>query len=159
MTIERRKFLRRQADRDLLAKLEELQQQGSGGMSREQRHLRRRAIRHNCQATLALRVATSYGHSDTWMPSDYPIPGKLIDLSVDGCSVFSPHKLDTGDRLALAINMPKGSRIQCEGIVRWTKAVAERNGYANGVQFTEMPGESRARLEAFLKKLEADLGL
>lgn len=159
MFIERRKTMRRQADRDLLARFDEAQQRSTGDMSREQRHLRRRAIRHSCQASIALRVATSYGGADTWTLSEQPIPGRLIDLSVDGCSIFSPNQMDIGDRLGLTINLLKGQPIQCLGVVRWTKAIVARNGYANGVQFTEVSIENQSKIDGFLKEVEAKIGL
>jgi len=159
MPIERRKTMRRQSDRDLLARLEELQRQVSGELSREQRHLRRRAIRHNCEASIGLKVATNYGGTDTWKLSEYPIPGRLIDLSSTGCSIFSKHQMAAGDRLALSINLLKGPVVQCSGTVRWTKAMPEHNGYANGVEFAEISSENRAKIDVFLKHLEAKLGL
>ncbi len=159
MLNERRKIMRRQSDRELRIQLEARQKRRADDASTGHGHLRRRAIRHNCKVRIALSVRTSFGGLDAWTHSEHPVPGRILDLSPDGCSLFSSEQMDIGARLALGIELPEAAVIQCAAVIRWTKAVPERSGYASGVQFVELSEENRKRINAFIQKIDATIGL
>ncbi len=154
---ERRKTLRRQADRDLLETLQKARR--SEDASREERHLRRRAIRHNCKVNLGLRIKHSTGYSDTWSETEHPIAGRILDLSAEGCSVFSGIQLDIGQDMNLIIEVRNGAKIHACGIVRWTKYVREHAGFASGLQFSSISPKDRQAVEKFLKELDETVGM
>lgn len=159
MMQERRKVVRRQADRDMIRQLQELQGRRGEDGSREERHLRRRAIRHNCKVNMGLKVGHSSGFMDTWTVEEYPISGRILDLSPEGCSIFSGTQLDVGQDLSLIIEMRNGAKIRTGGNVRWTKAVREHNGFASGVQFIQIGAKDQQLINAFLKELDQTIGL
>lgn len=157
--VERRTFIRRQSDRDLLARLRELEgkSEGSGESARKER---RRAIRHNCKVQIALIVGQSFGASDTWTLSEFSIKGRILDLSNDGCSIFTKHQIDIGQKMRLVIQIMEGrDAIKSVGVVRWSKAVSERDGYAAGVQFVQLEPKSQSRILKFLEELDKNIGL
>lgn len=157
--IERRKRVRRQADRELLEKAEGPRDRRHDPETKEYRHKRRRAVRHNCQVRIALRIGQSSGWMDTWNVTEHPIKGRILDLSAEGCSLFSPQQLDIGQELSLVIQLRRGGEIRAGGVVRWTKAVRERRGFASGVEFTHIAAEERRRIGAFLQELDSSIGL
>ncbi len=159
MKAERRKTVRREQDRRLLEQLERAGTGRGSDTSHEHRHLRRRAIRHNCQVKMALRVGANFGGSDTWTLSEHPLPGRLLDLSIDGCSVFSAQQLDIGAQLSVKIDMHREGLIQSVCVVRWSKAVPEHHGYATGLQFGEISPANRERVRAFIQRMDATIGL
>ena len=157
--VERRVYIRRQSDRDLLAKLRELEgKSDSGGESA--RKERRRAIRHNCKVKIALMAGMAVGHSDSWSLAEFSIKGRILDLSNDGCSVFTKHQIDIGQRMRLVIQIMEGSdTIKSVGMVRWSKAVPEREGFAAGVQFLQLEPKAQSRILKFLEELDKTIGL
>ncbi|HPO17053.1 MAG TPA: PilZ domain-containing protein [Candidatus Hydrogenedentes bacterium] len=157
MLQERRKTVRRQADRDMMQKLQEARR--GEDASREERHRRRRAIRHTCKVNMGLRIKHSTGQSDTWSETEHPIAGRILDLSLDGCSIFSGIQLDIGQDMNLVIEVRNGRKIQAAGIVRWTKYVREHAGFASGLQFTAISPKDRQTVDAFLKELDENIGL
>ncbi len=156
---ERRKMLRRQADREMVHLLEQLQARRQEDRSREERHMRRRAIRHTCKVHIALRIHENWGRSDEWTVSEHPVKGRLLDLSDEGCSIFSRQQLDIGQKLNLIVVLRDGSKIRASGVVRWNKAVKEHDGYAAGVQFISIENGDRRRIHAFLMELDESIGL
>lgn len=159
MLSERRKAARRQADRDMIRELAELRGDRSEDASREHRHLRRRAIRHNCKAQIALKITHASGLNDTWSVEQFPLSGRILDLSPEGCSLFSAQQIDIGQELSILIGMRNGGKIRAGGAVRWTKAVREHNGFASGVQFTQIAPGDRQLINQFLKELDESIGL
>ena len=165
MQQERRKTVRRLADRQVIERLRELESGLSAGQraeddaAREQRHLRRRAIRHECKVRIALEVVHSTGHLDTWTADQYHVKGRLLDLSASGASLFTKEALGIGQRLALIIQLPQGGEVRARGEVRWSKGVPNRDGYASGVQFEQTGAQDRQRITRFLSHLDATIGL
>ncbi len=159
MLTERRRTVRRQSDREMLRQLDEMRGRKDDDASREQRHLRRRAIRHNCKAQVALKITHASGQNDTWTVEEFPLSGRILDLSPEGCSLFSAQQLDIGQELSLLIGMRNGGKIRAGGAVRWTKAVHEHHGYASGVQFTQIGPKDQQQINAFLKELDETIGL
>ena len=156
---ERRKQVRRQSDRELKRRLEEIRQDAGEGDSKELRRKRRRAIRHTCKVHIALTIGTSTGHSDTWNTGEHPIKGRILDLSGDGASVFTAEQIDVGLQLKLIIMLERGEGIRTVGVVRWTKAVKGHNGFASGVQFAHIQPKDRQLIASFLKELDETIGL
>lgn len=162
---ERRRGIRRQADRERIARMQELEsgllagQQRSVDSEREQRHLRRRAIRHECKVRIVLDVAHSTGNLDTWAQSRYHVKGRMLDLSVEGASVFTRDALTIGQAVGLEIAIQQGGAFQVRGHVRWCKSVDQRDGYASGIQFARIEPRDRQRIGAFLHHLDETIGL
>jgi len=132
-------------------------------MTREQRHRRRRTIRHDCKVQIALRVAFSEndpreGH-DTWTVSEHAVKGRLLDLSHDGCSVFVKQPLEIGQALSLKIALKSGVTVPAQGVVRWTRAIHEHSGYGSGIQFASLSAEGRKEILKYLDYLERTIGL
>ena len=159
MQEERRKFVRRASDRDLWNQLQQAREQASGDANRELRHKRRRAIRHSCKVQVSIPMGHKDAHSRDWSMSAQPISGRLLDLSIDGCQVFSRHNLEIGAMLNLLITFEEGEDIKAVGVVRWTKIVQEKQGFALGVQFTRAENHAQAQIQAFLTKLDRTSGL
>ena len=162
---ERRKLARRRQDREWLARLQELEsgalagQRREDGQDREQRHLRRRAIRHECKVRIVLDVAHSSGNLDTWTQSRYHVKGRMLDLSVDGASVFTREALTIGQAVGLEIAIQQGDVFQVRGQVRWSKGVDQRDGFASGVQFERITPHDRQRIGKYLCHLDETIGL
>ena len=163
MTTERRKYLRRQADRELSMRLQAAAgaqaTQGEDAAASELRKLRRRAIRHNCEVRMALVVSHRAGMGDVWSDSEHPVKGRILDLSVDGCSVFTSGPIEIGQRLSLVLKLSKGKQLGTHGMVRWTKSVQKKGGYASGVQFAELNKKDLKAIRAFLKEMDDTVGL
>ncbi|MCC6144293.1 MAG: PilZ domain-containing protein [Candidatus Hydrogenedentes bacterium] len=164
MIQERRKVVRRQADRDLLASLDGTGGSARGGAdsdaaARELRHKRRRAIRHNCQVHVALRVAHVSGPQGEWNVDMFPVKGRILDLSSSGASLFTDRPLEIGQELSLVIAMQGTDAIRATGQVRWTKGVPEKHGYASGIHFRSLSEKGKDLIERFLRKLDDTIGL
>ena len=163
MTVERRKVIRRRADRELLQQIQGMQEFDSGQASKEKRRRRRRAIRHNCTVNMALKI-DSRGQAgprglDTWTVTEHPVKGRILDVSGVGCSVFSAKPLEIGQELSLVVGLTGGVKIGSKGMVRWMKAVDQRDGYAAGIEFTLIENKDRDLIEKFLTELDATVGL
>lgn len=166
--VERRRFVRRQADREVLQRLRQLEQHvqaavhdgsASTEMAEEKRRLRRRAIRHNVAVHIATEVGFRSGVHDTWTVEDLPVKGKILDLSPTGCALFTTQMLDVGTNLKLIIQLQSGAKIAARGIVRWTKAIDARGGFASGVEFTAVSDKDRRMIDKFLQELDQTIGL
>ena len=158
MAVERRKMVRRQADRELLERFR-ASQGADDPDNRAQRHMRRRAIRHNCEVRIGLRLRQSSGNLDVWTESELPVAGRLLDLSEEGCSLFTKDRLEMGQELHLAVALKNAQTFEGTGVVRWAKAVPEKHGFASGVQFTALQPNAQKNITAFLKHLDATIGL
>lgn len=154
---ERRRAFRRQADREMYDRARAAAQAGDAG--KEARRKQRRAIRHNCEVRMAVRLSHSAGYGDTWEATDHPVKGRIMDLSREGCQVFVGQPLEISQELSLAIGLRSGHTIKCLGVVRWTKGVPQKNGYACGVQFSTIEPKDEKRILAFLKEMDATIGM
>ena len=164
MITERRKGMRRQSDRDLLDRLQSVQRARQGdsedeGAASELRRIRRRAIRHNCEVRLSLVMSHRAGMGDVWSASEHPVKGRILDLSVEGCSVFTQNPIEIGQQLSLMLRLLDGRQIGTRGIARWTKGVPQKGGYAVGVQFETLCEKDVKAVRAFLKEMDDTVGL
>jgi len=163
---ERRKTVRRHADRELLKRVAELQsmldRRGESGAESKREsagHARRQIIRHNCKVAIAVKVGVSSGYGDTWDVASVRVKGRILDLSTGGASLFTEQRFETGQELALVIRLRDGEDIHANSTVRWVKMVPQKGGYASGVQFTHMSDKDRRLLGKFLTELEQTAGL
>jgi hypothetical protein len=158
---ERRKIVRRSADRELRAQLERISrlpdQRGDAG--KEERRKRRHAIRHTCQVKIEMLIGKAGGFSNDWLVDAVDIRGRLLDLSADGASLFTKQPLETGQELRLAVGLLDSLCIHTGATVRWVKALPDKDGYASGAQFNHLPKEDQQRLNSFLAELETTAGL
>lgn len=159
MTQERRKFFRRASDRDLINQIRHLREQMDGDVNKELRHKRRRAIRHTCTVKINIQVGVQSARNDDWSTTDHPVAGRLLDLSADGCQLFTRDLLDIGSQMSLLITLQTGEDIRAVGVVRWNKAVPEKKGYALGAQFTRADPDAQERISTFLAHLDRTGGL
>lgn len=159
---ERRRLVRRQADKELLKKVQELQTTGGrrdADGSKEMERRRRRVIRHNCRVRIEMLIGMRSGNSDTWSVDAVKLKGRVLDLSVGGASLFTKQPFETGQELRLGVNLPDGSEINTHATVRWVKAVPEKDAYASGVQFMHVSAKDSKKLVKFLEDLDATVGL
>lgn len=91
--------------------------------------------------------------------SDQPIKGRLLDLSTDGCQVFTRDGFDIGAVMNVLVVIETNVEIKAVGIVRWTKSVPEKKGFALGVQFTRAEADAQSNIQAFLDRLDKTIGL
>lgn len=159
MSEERRKYYRRESDRVLRSQLHHAREQAAGEISRELRHKRRRAIRHTCEVKLSIPMGHKDAHSNDWTMSNQALAGRLLDLSVEGCQVFTRNHLEIGAVMNLQIILESREDIKAVGMVRWTKAVPEKGGFALGVQFTRAESHAQELIRAYLARLDENLGL
>lgn len=159
MIVERRKLVRRASDRQLISQAQHFRSQMESEDNREARHKRRRAIRHTCTVKISVQVGHRSGSSETWSMTDHPVAGRLLDLSTDGCQLFTRDLLEIGAQLSLLITLQTGEEIRAVGIVRWNKSIPEKGGYGLGVQFTRADGDAQARIQNFIQYLDQTGGL
>lgn len=162
---ERRKTIRRQADREVLARPNTASDPASGQdprgevWSKEFRHKRRHAIRHNCTVHISLEIKYRTGAMDTWNTEQHPVKGRLLDLSGEGASLFTAQPLEIGQGISLLIGLQDSRQIRAKGAVRWTKGIEKRSGFASGVQFTQISGQDRQAVQDYVKELDETIGL
>ncbi|MBI2434312.1 MAG: PilZ domain-containing protein [Candidatus Hydrogenedentes bacterium] len=156
---DRRKFVRRQADRAVLKRVMDLEQWRGDTPASELRQRLRRAIRHNCTAHISMNIRYSSGFGDTWSADDHPVKGRVLDLSGEGCALFVYENLDIGQRVSLLITLRSGSKVHSRAVVRWTKVVEKRDGYACGLQFENLELRDQQMIQFFLKELDETIGL
>ena len=159
MIEERRKLVRRASDRQLLSQAQHSQSQVDGEVNRELRQKRRRAIRHTCTVKISIQMGHRNAASDSWNMTDHPVAGRLLDLSTDGCQLYTRDLLDIGAQLNLLITLQTGEEIKAVGLVRWNKAIPEKNGYGLGVQFTRADHDAQSRIQTFITYLDQTDGL
>jgi hypothetical protein len=160
---DRRKAVRRQADREMMDQLDKLRREtdgkdGQDAVQQQFRQMRRRAIRHNCTVQIAVQVQSS-GYMDTWDVSEFRIKGRVLDLSEEGCSIFVQHAMETGQALSLFLSLRDKEKVPAAGIIRWTRAMPEKGGIALGVQFVNLEDKPRKSILAFLKEVDRTMGL
>ncbi len=163
---ERRKYIRRQADRDLIQRynalmqrVQELESMLKGEENHELRHKRRRIIRHTCHVNIGMPVGYASGRDDMWHVDQLNFKGRLLDLSNDGCALFTHQQFNIGQQLNLGIEVSNGRKIRAIGTVRWTKHIPEKGGFASGVKFLKINGSDVDILNSFLDELDRTVGL
>jgi len=155
--IERRKTVRRQADKELLQRLREqqalierLKTSDSSQVKRERRHL----IRHNCRVVIKLVIGSSAGYSNDWAVDEFEVKGRLMDLSHGGAALATRQPLETSQHLRLEIALPNKAMVRANGAVRWVKAIPEKGAFACGVQFVDISKKEQSALNDFLNTLD-----
>jgi len=159
MIEERRKLLRRASDRQLMSQVSNLQSQMDGEVNRDLRQKRRRSIRHTCTVKISIQMGHAIGASGNWNMTDHHVAGRLLDLSAEGCQLYTRDLLDIGAQMNLLITLQTGEEIKAVGVVRWNKAIPEKGGYGLGVQFTRADHDAQARIQKFLDYLDQTGGL
>ncbi len=160
LVTERRKALRRQADRELLKGADGPQDRRVDQESKAYRHKRRRAIRHNCGVRIALKLEHRGGtRLDTWSVEEHPVNGRILDLSHEGSSIFTGQQIEIGQALSLVLTLQNAEEVKTAGLVRWSKHIPDRRGFASGVQFEDLPKPARKKIEVFLDYLDQNIGL
>ncbi|MCX8064277.1 MAG: PilZ domain-containing protein [Candidatus Hydrogenedentes bacterium] len=163
---ERRKLIRRQADRELiqrynalLQRVQQLEAMLKGEENHELRHKKRRIIRHVCHIRIGMPVGYMSDRDDTWHIDHLNIKGKLLDLSSDGCAIFTHQQFNIDQQLNVIIEVSGGRLIRTVGSVRWTKHIPEKGGYASGVKFIKVNKDDINTLNCFLDELDRTVGL
>lgn len=156
---DRRKFVRRASDRQMISRLQQLAGQAGEEEAREMRHKRRRAIRHTCTVRISMQVGHRGGAGENWNMTDHPIAGRLLDLSTDGCQLYTRDLLDIGTQLSLLITLQSGEEIRAVGLVKWNRALPEKGGFGLGVQFTRADHDAQSRIQKFIAYLDQTGGL
>lgn len=158
---ERRKLLRRQSDREVIQELEELRARGAQMLSGDRRH-RRRAIRHYCKVHMALKFSYQVGDGEDDSATkieEHRIKGRILDLSPEGCAIFTAQNMDIGQELRLILSLRDGQRVPAEGIIRWTRVVSRQDGFASGVEFLNLSEEDHQQILDFLNELDETMGM
>jgi len=155
---ERRKLARRQADRELHQQLQILRDRRHGS-EEEDRQRRRRAIRHHCAVSLAIRIGYSSGTREAMTYNTQNVKGRILDLSPTGCAVFTRESLPIGTEIGLNIHLDTGNDIPARGTVRWTKGVNAREGFACGIEFQKLQPREQEHITKFLKYIDENVGL
>jgi hypothetical protein len=154
---ERRSLVRRQADRDLLEQT--LDRRQADERSTERRRKRRHVIRHNCKAALDVQIGQKKTDGDGYLIRTHTIPGRILDLSATGASLFTHHAVEVGDDFRLVLLLENNEPIEAIAVARWVKRVEAKNGFASGIQFVKLNLEDQQRLERFLEQISATAGL
>ncbi len=150
---ERRVLVRRRADREFLEIVEK-----KTGLKPQQlvvRAKRRRVIRHLCKALLILEGVDT----PTEPGPPHQIEGRVLDLSEGGASLLAEHEVAAGQRCHVELKIIDGGRIESTAEIRWATRKEAKDGYAVGVRFVDLDDINAQRLQAFLGKLDATLGL
>jgi len=157
---ERRRLLRRSADRELHQQLAlHRDPRAAVQNSDENRSRRRRAIRHHCAVSISMRVGFASGGSEKMDYHDHAVKGRILDLSPTGCAIFTREMISIGAELGLVVHLDTGAHIAARGIVRWSKGVAAREGFASGVEFAKLNAKDAGLIERFLSELDENIGL
>lgn len=156
---ERRRMLRRTADRQLWEAYNRLKHEAESGDGSGARKLVRRAIRHHCKVHIAVQGSIQSGRSDTWTPVDFGIKGRILDLSHEGCSLFTRDALAIGTQLGLRIELEGYGKIEARATVRWSKGIPAKGGVASGVQFHGLVPDHQRLVDAFLRHMDQTAGL
>lgn len=154
--------MRRQSDVALMNRVRQLEAMADRrheGGAKEAERQRRRAIRHTCKVAIERLLGHAAGVSEDWSVDAIRIKGKLLDLSLEGASIFTQDAMDTGQQLRLMIELRDRTRINTAADVRWVKAIPEKGGYASGVHFKHVDPPQRKRLAKFLNHLDDTAGL
>lgn len=156
MAQEKRKVVRRQADRELL---KYVQDRRAKGVSQDENRKRRRAIRHHCSARLDIEMSSKADGSDQWKTSTHKTAGRVLDLSGEGASLFTKYSIPVGQEFNLEIELYDGQVIEAKCVVRWNKHMEKKRGHALGVEFTHLAPANQKRIATFLQELDGTLGM
>lgn len=159
---ERRKFIRREADRHILKRVKRLQKlvdRRSNFDAEDAQRKRRRAIRHNCKVAIKMLIGHAAGVSDQWSVDAIKVEGRVLDLSAEGASLYTKQAFEAGQELRLTITLRDRSKIVTSAVVRWVKAVPEKNAYASGVEFAKVGVQDQTKIMEFLRELDESAGL
>ena len=151
-------MVRRQSDREMIQQLNILRERREGA-TEDDRHRRRRAIRHHCAVSLAIRVGYAAGASEAFSYNEKAVKGRILDLSPTGCAVFTREPLSNGTEVGLVIHLENRGDVAARGVVRWTKGVDAREGFACGVEFKKLQPRERDHIAMFLRELDESIGL
>ncbi len=157
VTQERRSVVRRKADRELFDLVEKKTGVKPDQLVRERKL--RRAIRHTCKATIDIDVKHSVGQTGHWETDKHQLKARVLDLSEGGASLFSKHDLRQGTRCRVGIKLYDGKSVEADAEIRWNSPKPQKEGFALGVQFTEIDDKNRKRLSKFLTDLDNTLGM
>ena len=158
--IERRKKVQRETDRVWIQRLHELEQKMVKlDDVKERKRQRRHVIRHTCKIVIHMPIGASAGYSNDWSVDSVKVPGKLLDLSMEGGQVFTRQRLETSQRLRLSIMLKDGDVLETLTEVRWVKEIPDKNGFASGLHFQNLDPVILKKLMDFLKELEQTAGL
>jgi hypothetical protein len=158
---ERRKQIRRQADchmMERLAQLEKLERR-LGADPEDAKRKRRHAIRHNCRAVVQVTLGHAPGFSGDWSVDAIELEGRVLDLSLEGASLFTRQDFSPGQWLMVGIKPNNGDAIHVRSSVRWIKAIPEKGGFASGVKFKDVPPSEEKKIMLFLDGIIRSAGL
>jgi len=116
---------------------------------------RRRTIRHKVKVRIEMLIR--YVIADTLSESTMGVKGRLLDLSTDGCMLFTKKRFDEGQALRLTILIPWQPEVVTQAVVHWCKALPEKEGFASGVSFKNLPEKGLKVITKFLAKLESKI--
>jgi hypothetical protein len=120
---------------------------------------RRHVIRHNCEAVVEMQMGVVLESGKDWSVNTIKTKARVLDLSMQGCAVFTKKGFEEGQKLRVLITVQDGTKITGEGVACWNKHISEKNGHATGVQFTKISPADLQRVAKFLTDLEKTLGL
>lgn len=123
--------------------------------AKELQRERRRTIRHKVKVRIEMVIR--YAIAGVWSQSALAVKGRVLDLSTDGCRLFTKKQFDEGQELRLTIYMPWQPKVVSQAIVRWCKALPEKEGYASGVSFKRLPEKDLKVIAKFLDRLESKI--
>ena len=123
--------------------------------AKELQRERRRTIRHKVKVRIEMIIR--YSIAGVWSESALAVKGRILDLSTDGCRLFTKKQFDQGQELRLTIYMPWQPKVVSLAIVRWCKALPEKEGYASGVSFKGLPEKDLKVIAKFLERLESKI--
>jgi serine/threonine protein kinase len=79
-----------------------------------------------------------------------PVDLRSEDVSASGMLVVGAYDLDDKERVQVRFPLPKSGRIvTVAAVVRWRRGVEDRERYAVGLEFEEVPGDIRDELAAY----------
>jgi len=154
---ERRSEVRRQADREVLDFIEKKTGQPANQLIRDRKL--RHAVRHTCKATIEVGVAHASGASEEWTTDSQSLRSRVLDLSVGGAALFTKYEIQPGAHVRVGVKLYDGQTIDAQARVRWSKFKQAKDGYAVGVEFTDIDATNQKRLDTFLTELDATLGM
>jgi hypothetical protein len=146
-------------DHALQARMHELEAQHTEyAGKKEHKRKRRHVIRHTCKVKIQMLIGHAAGYSNDWDFDAVAIPGRILDLNIDGAQLFTKQRLETGQNLRLAIELRVGQQIHTPANIRWVRDLPEKGGFCSGVAFKGLVDADRKAVTAFLQELEASAG-
>jgi c-di-GMP-binding flagellar brake protein YcgR len=112
---------------------------------------RRKFVRHTCKVYIEMIIRCSDGFSGTASTNRIEVKGKMLDLSLEGCKIFTRDGFTEGQELRLIIVMPDQPKVATGGIVRWSRAMEKPAGFASGVRFRNLSESSFKIIRGYLK--------